>query len=96
VVKDTGTIRFEDHGMEIGKRVLERYSWTADDVESVRGETSWTMTFARGDWAVRTVTYQVLTCTRTEFALHARLDAFAGERRVTSRNWDLTFPRDLV
>ncbi|HEY0692132.1 MAG TPA: hypothetical protein VGD71_24200, partial [Kribbella sp.] len=47
VVKDTGTIRFEDHGMEIGKRVLERYSWTADDVESVRGETSWTMTFAR-------------------------------------------------
>jgi hypothetical protein len=96
VVKDTGTIRFEDHGMEIGKRVLERYSWTADDVESVRGETSWTMTFARGDWAVRIVTYQVLTCTRTEFALHARLDAFAGERRVTSRNWDLTFPRDLV
>jgi predicted acyl esterase len=96
IVKDTGTVRFEDTGMEIGKRVTERYGWIADDFGSVRGETTWTMTFGRGDWSVRVVTHQVLTCTATEFHLHARLDAFEGERRVTSRNWDLTFPRDLV
>ena len=35
IVKDTGTIRYEDTGMEIGKQVHERYSWTADDFASV-------------------------------------------------------------
>ncbi|GAB1516681.1 CocE/NonD family hydrolase [Actinophytocola sp. KF-1] len=96
VVKDTGTIRYDDIEMEIGKRVCERYSWTADDFGSPRGETSWTMTFARGDWSVRVATSQVLTCTADEFVLHARLDAFEGDRRVRSRNWDVTVPRDLV
>jgi uncharacterized protein len=94
VVKDTGTVRFEDTGMEIGKDVHERYTWTADDFTSVRGETEWTMTFARGDWSTRIVTRQVLTCTRTDFRLHATLDAFEGEKRVCARNWAETVPRD--
>jgi uncharacterized protein len=38
----------------------------------------------------------VLTCTPTEFRVHARLDAFDGAIRVRSRNWDVTVPRDLV
>ena len=96
VVKDTGTIRYEDVDVEIGKRVCERYSWTADDFTSPRGETRWAMTFTRGDWSVRVETCQVLTCTPDEFVLHARLDAFEGDRRVRSRNWDVTVPRDLV
>jgi hypothetical protein len=96
IVKDGGTLRFEDTGMEIGKRVLERYGSTADDFGSVHGETTWTMTFGRRDWAVRVVTFQELTCTPTEFRLHARLDAFEGKRRVASRNWEYAFPRDLV
>jgi uncharacterized protein len=96
VVKDSGTVRFEDTGMEIGKEVHERYSWTADDLTSVRGETEWTMTFARGEWATRVETRQVLTCTPTEFRLHATLDAFEGATRVCSRNWSLAVPRDHV
>jgi hypothetical protein len=96
VVKDTGVVRYEDTGMEIAKQVRERYSWTADDFSSVRGETEWVMTFARGDWSTRVETRQVLTCTPTEFRLHAQLDAFEGRTRVCSRNWDHTVPRDLV
>jgi uncharacterized protein len=96
VLKDTGTVRYEDTGMEIGKRVHERYSWTAEDFDSPRGETEWIMTFAREDWQVRIETRQVLTCTPTEFRLHARLDAYEGAIRVRSRNWNVTVPRDLV
>jgi uncharacterized protein len=96
VVKDNGVVRFEDTGMEIGKSVHERYSWTADDLTSVRGETEWTMTFARGEWSTRIETRQVLTCTPTEFLLHATLDAFEGAQRVSSRNWSMTVPRDHV
>jgi hypothetical protein len=54
------------------------------------------MTFGRRDWAVRVVTFQELTCTATQFRLHARLDAYEGARRVASQNWELDFPRDLV
>ncbi|HEX6358655.1 CocE/NonD family hydrolase [Actinophytocola sp.] len=96
VLKDTGTMRYEDTGIEIGKRVHERYSWTAEDFDSPRGETEWIMTFARGDWQVRVETSQVMTCTPTEFRVHARLDAYEGAIRVRSRNWDVTVPRDLV
>jgi putative CocE/NonD family hydrolase len=96
VVKDTGTVRYEDTGMEIGKRVHERYTWTADDFDSARGETEWIMTFARGDWHTRIETRQVMTCTPTEFRVHAQLDAYEGAIRVRSRNWDTTVPRDLV
>jgi putative CocE/NonD family hydrolase len=96
VVKDTGTVRYEDTGMEIGKRVHERYSWTADDFSSVEGQTEWTMTFARGDWHTRVETRQVMTCTPTEFHVHARLDAYEGAIRVRSRNWDVAVPRNLV
>jgi putative CocE/NonD family hydrolase len=94
VVKNTGVVRFADTGMEIGKNVHERYGWTADDFTSPRGETEWSITFARGTWSTRVDTRQVLECTPTEFHLHATIDAYEGETRVHSRNWTLTFPRD--
>lgn len=96
VLKDAGTVRYEDTGVEIGKRVHERYSCVADDFTSARGDTEWTMTFARGAWSTRIETRQSLTCTETGFRLRAELDAFEGEARVCSRNWDLTLPRDLL
>lgn len=96
VVKDTGVVRYEDTGLEVGKDVRERYSWVADDLASVRGETEWAMTFARGEWSTRVETRQVLTCTPTAFELHATLDAFEGETRVCSRNWTFEVPRDHI
>ncbi|EHY90539.1 putative hydrolase, CocE/NonD family [Saccharomonospora azurea NA-128] len=97
IVKDAGTIAFPDHDeLEVSRCAHERYSWVADDFETVRGVTEWTMAFARGDWEATTVTRQELTCTRTEFHLHARLDAYEGTKRVMSRNWESTIPRDCV
>ncbi|MEY7973181.1 CocE/NonD family hydrolase [Saccharomonospora xinjiangensis] len=96
IVKDSGTLVFEDHDLEVTRCARERYSWVADDFETVGGVTEWTMGFARGDWEATTVTRQELTCTRTEFRLHARLDAYEGTKRVLSRNWDRVIPRDCV
>ncbi|GAB3429312.1 CocE/NonD family hydrolase [Actinophytocola sediminis] len=96
VVRDSGTVRYEDTGMEIAKQVRERYSWTADDFSSVRGDTEWIMTFSRGDWSTRIETRQTLTCTPTEFRVRARLDAFDGQTRIRSRDWDHTVPRDQL
>jgi putative CocE/NonD family hydrolase len=96
VVNDLGVLRFDDIELEVTRRADERYSSVADDFGSICGETSWTMAFRRGDWHVRTETRTILTSTPTEFCLHAQLDAYENEKRVVSRNWDRTIPRDHV
>jgi hypothetical protein len=50
----------------------------------------------RGTWDTSTRTRTVLTCTPTTFEIHAELDAFEGDRRVFSRNWQRSLPRDCL
>jgi uncharacterized protein len=96
VINDHGTVLLEGVGLEMQRKALEWYSYRSDDFNSVRGETLWERGFRRGDWHVRTVTRTVLTSTPTDFLIHSQLDAYEGERRVFSRNWDASIPRDLV
>jgi putative CocE/NonD family hydrolase len=96
IVKDAGAVRYDDIDLEVARRAYERYSWVADDFSSARGETEWTMEFARDGWRARTVTRTELTCTDTEFHLHARLDAYDGGERAFSENWQRTIPRDCL
>jgi len=96
VIDDQGTVMLKELGLEMQRKAQEWYSYRGDDFNSTRGETLWERGFRRGDWSIRTVTRTVLTSTPHDFLLHAELDAFEGERRVYSRNWDVTIPRDLV
>ncbi|WP_433868810.1 CocE/NonD family hydrolase [Saccharopolyspora sp. CA-218241] len=96
VVKDLGVVRFDDIGLDVERRAEETYSWSGDDFDSVRGDVEWTMGFSRGDWSAGTVTRTTLTSTRTQFHLHAELDAYEGGQRVYSDNWDRWIPRDHV
>jgi putative CocE/NonD family hydrolase len=96
VVKDHGVVRFDDIDLEVTKRGYERYSWVDDDFDSVRGETEWRIGFKRDGWETSTVTRTVLTSTATDFMLRAELDAYEGEQRIKSLNWDRTVPRDLI
>jgi len=96
VVNDNGTVLLRKIDLEMRRKAMEWYSYQGDDFNSIRGETLWERGFRRGDWEVHTVTRTVLRSTPEHFLLHAELDAFEGERRVYSRNWDVTIPRDLV
>ncbi|MEU0173725.1 CocE/NonD family hydrolase [Streptomyces massasporeus] len=96
IVKDRGTVRFEDIGLEAGRRARERYTAVADDFTSVGGETTWTMRFRRDDWDARVVTRTRLTCDETDFFVDATLDAYEADRRVFSRTWNEKVPRDLL
>ncbi|CAL9374175.1 hypothetical protein SUDANB108_00928 [Streptomyces sp. enrichment culture] len=96
IVKDRGTVRFEDTGIEAGRRAHERYTAVADDFTSAAGETTWTMSFRRGDWDVRVVTHTRLSCDETDFFVDATLDAYEDDRRVFSRTWNEKVPRDLL
>ncbi|HYZ07582.1 MAG TPA: CocE/NonD family hydrolase [Pseudonocardiaceae bacterium] len=96
IVKDAGVVRYDAIGLEVARRAWERYSAVANDFSSVRGETEWTMSFSREGWNARSVTHTELTCTETEFHLHARLDGYEGDQRTLCRNWHRTIPRDCL
>ncbi len=96
VVNDNGRIRLEDSGLEVSTCAVETYRSRDNDFDSLEGTTLWERSLKRDDWEVHTVTRTVLTSSAAAFQLHATLDAYEGERRVYSRNWDLTIPRRLV
>ncbi|MFC8950155.1 CocE/NonD family hydrolase [Streptomyces rochei] len=95
-VKDRGTVRFDEIGLDVGRRAYERYASVADDFTSVSGESTWTMHFRRDAWDVRVVTHTRLTCDEERFFVDATLDGYEGGRRVFSRTWNETVPRDLL
>ena len=96
VVNDDGRYRLPDADVTVTRAGEEAYTSVANDVDSVRGETIWERALERDGWSVRTVTRTVLTSDAERFYLRAELDAYEGDRRVFSRNWDETIPRDLV
>jgi putative CocE/NonD family hydrolase len=96
IVKDAGRVRYDAINLEVSRSAREWYRWTADDFSSVRGETEWTMAFARGDWHAHAVTRTELSCTEHDFRIHARLDGYDGAERIFSNNWQYTIPRDCL
>ncbi|MFP4439472.1 MAG: CocE/NonD family hydrolase [Chloroflexaceae bacterium] len=96
VVKDEGVSRFEEINLEVWRNTVEWYTYCNDHFDSVRGETRNIRGFRRDDWSVEIVTRTVLTSTSTHFHIHAELDAWEGDRRVYSRNWDRAIPRDFL
>ncbi|MFJ9037019.1 CocE/NonD family hydrolase [Streptomyces sp. NPDC102406] len=96
IVKDRGTLHFDDIDLDVGCRAVERYTSTADDFTSPAGESTWTMSFRRDDWDVRVRTSTTLRCDATSFQVNATLDAYESDRRVFSRTWNETLPRDAL
>ncbi|MDQ1040793.1 putative CocE/NonD family hydrolase [Streptomyces sp. V3I8] len=96
IVKDQGLVRFDEIGLDVGRRAYERYTAVADDFTSVTGESAWTMRFRRDDWDVRVETSTRLSCDERDFRVDATLDGYEGGRRVFSRTWNEKVPRDLL
>ncbi|MDE3720455.1 CocE/NonD family hydrolase [Nocardiopsis sp. N85] len=96
IVKDGGILHFDGIDLDVGRRAYEHYESVAGDFTSTKGESTWTMRFARGDWRTRTETHTSLECTETVFRVHATLDAYEDEERIFSRQWTETIPRDLL
>lgn len=96
VVEDEGVFRIEAIGMELGNCTRNWFTYHSDDFNSPKGETKTERSFRRGDWFVRTRTHTVLTADARNFYVCAELDAWENQKRVFSRNWDLTIPRDFL
>ena len=91
-----GTNRIEDIDLTFAIRRGRRLSIHPGDPTSARVELSWHRAYSRADWHVSSACKIVMTCSANSFRLVAEMDAFEGEQRVFSRNWDETIPRDLT
>jgi len=96
VINDNGSYRLDDINLVVNRKTEEWYSYQGDDFQSPQGKTRWQWGFKRGDWSVETTTRTLLHCDESYFYLDAELDAYEGDKRVFSQNWNLRIKRDLV
>ncbi len=96
VVKDEGTVAFEDIDLELTRSTTEWYTFHDSDVRSVQGKTLCVRKFQRDGWCVETVTRTSLSASREAFLVHADLDAFEDGKRVYAKSWHYAIPRDCL
>jgi putative CocE/NonD family hydrolase len=96
IVNDFGAQRDLDHGLVNGSATRETWSIHPDDPLSARGEIAWTQTLSRDGWSVRTETSATMRCDAENFHLTGRIEAFEGEKRIFSRDFDQTIRRDGI
>ncbi len=82
--------------MELRRDAKEKYTYSNNLYDTVRGEVKTIREFRRDDWKAKTITRTVLTSTRTDFIIRATLDAYEGDVRVYSRSFDERIPRDMI
>ncbi len=91
-----GANRIEDIDLTFAIRRRRRHWIHPSDPTSARAEIEWHRAYSRGDWRVSAESWIELSSTRESFRVKARLEAFEAGRKVFSRDWDETVPRDLV
>jgi putative CocE/NonD family hydrolase len=96
LVDDDGRYRIDAHGLEVGSAREHEFRIRDEDPLSAWAETRWVKEIGRGEWQTRVHTKVTMTSTREEFVLAASLDAYEGEKRVYSNNWDRRIKRDLL
>lgn len=96
VVINDGLTRFEEHGMEAGSAITERYQYWRGEYASFRGEVVGTWRLQRKDWSIRTEARTVLTSDVQNFYIHATLDAYEDDQRFSAHDWNYTIPRDEI
>ena len=94
VITDAGVQHFERSDLAYEAKQEEHYTIADDDPLSARAEYRHLHAFSRKDWNVRTETRLVMTCNADDFIMQAELDAFEGDKRIFSHNWDVKIPRD--
>ncbi len=96
IIDDVGHYTIDDIDLETDLRHEERFHITEDEPNSAKVDIAYSLRIGRGDWQVRAETRSVMSSTATEFVLRATLDAYEGDTRILSRNWQSRIPRNGV
>ncbi len=93
-VHDTsGRNRYDEIDLVAEARSTERYTVIEDEPLSATADVGWTWEFERGDWRIRTESRTRVTCTKREFVIRGKLEAYEGDRCVFGREFEERVPR---
>jgi putative CocE/NonD family hydrolase len=81
---------------EYGASTRKTYAIRPADPLSARADIVWKKEFGRGDFRINIEAQTHMSVTREHFRLKATLDAYEGDVRVFSKEWDCVIPRDHV
>jgi putative CocE/NonD family hydrolase len=96
IEEDMGRFTIDHLGLETDFVQSEAYRIADDDPLSAEIDIRYVISIGRKEWQTRTETRTVLRADKTHFTLEGSLDAFEGEKRLVSRQWNERIPRDFV
>ncbi len=96
VINNDKQFRLNDINLELRRDSREKYTYSNNEYDTVRGYVKGVREFRRDNWKVKTITRTVLTSTRKDFIIRATLDAYEGDVRVFSKSFDERIPRDMI
>ena len=88
-VHDTsGRNRYDEIDLVAEARSTERYTVVEDDPLSATAQVAWIWEFQRGDWRIRTESMTHVSCTKREFVIRVKLEAYEGDVHVFGREFE--------
>jgi uncharacterized protein len=96
IEEDMGHFTIDHIGLETDFVQREAYRIRDDDPLTAEIEISYAISIGRGDWRTRSLTRTVMRADKTHFILEASLDAYDGDQRIASRNWQERIARDMM
>jgi hypothetical protein len=94
--EDHGHYTIEPIGLDVEHDKREVFRVADDEPTSAVADIAYRRRVSRGAWRTRTETHTVMRATASEFVVEATLDAYEGETRILSRNWQVRHKRDFV
>jgi uncharacterized protein len=94
--QDDGLTRIVEIDWAYGSSARRLYAIRPDDPLSAEARIHWTKDFARDGFSVHIDARTHMRVSREHFLITATLDAYEGETRVFSKEWDCRIPRDHV
>ena len=92
---DFGSQRIDEIDLTISEVGRETFTILPADPLSAKMETQWTETRKRGPWSVRTETQGRLTATATDWIVWGKIEAFEGRKKVFTKEFNESVPRNL-
>jgi putative CocE/NonD family hydrolase len=92
--QDDGLVRIDDFDWETRTAARRFYIISPDDPLSAEARIHWRKEYGREKFRISLDAHTHMRVTRTDFLISGALDAYEGEDRVFSREWNCKIPRD--
>ena len=96
IEEDMGRFTMDRLGLETDFVQSEAYRIGEDDPLSAEIDIRYVISIGRKEWQTRTETRTIMRADKMHFILEASLEAFEGDKRVLSRQWQERIPRDFA